>query len=420
MLVPKVPCELYSSVCGDYGTCRRDYASNYTFAFCSCRKGVRGDRCETIDKCVNKEVDCGEDPTVICALNVYDKVYCKCKQSKQAFDDTEKVCKDCECGEGSTECSFKKGKKTCDCKILYFFNGEKCEDCKCGQGSKYCSMVDGKKICDCIDYFEQRLDQCALCDCWKNGENCTFNTAGEKQCDCYPGYTMSKTGSCVAYCNSTHRCQNGGTCNTVCQCPKGTSGDFCEKVDWCDYDKCGFYDDVECLYNKTSGEGYCKCKKDKHYYEDVTKRCYECNCGDYGECIIAYDAKVCICQEGYSDYLLKCKRCDCGYASVNCSFKSLGGRLCQCKEGYAQKTKIWNYDEVDAKCAPCDCGEHGKCRYDNEEMMCECEENYKVFQGKCKECFCGYDGYCDFNSKGEKTCLCDKGFIPHNGACVRK
>ncbi|GFR07206.1 uncharacterized protein TNCT_528201 [Trichonephila clavata] len=415
----RVPCELYSSDCGDYGTCRRDYVSKNTFAFCSCRKGVRGDRCETIDKCVNKEVDCGEDPTVICALNYNDVAYCKCNKSKQAFDDSEKVCKDCDCGQGSTQCSFVNGKKTCDCKGLYFFNGEKCEDCKCGQGSKSCSMVDGKKICDCIEYFEHRLDQCALCDCWKNGENCTFNNAGEKQCDCYPGYTMSKTGSCVAFCNSTHKCQNGGTCNKVCQCPKGTSGDFCEKVDWCDYDKCGFYfDEVECLYNETSGEGYCNCKRDKHYYEEVTKRCYECNCGDYGECILAYNAKVCICQEGYADYLLKCKRCDCGYASVNCSFKALEGKLCQCKEGYAQKTRVWNYDEVDATCAPCDCGKHGKCRYDNEEMVCECDENYKAIQGKCKECFCGYDGYCDFNSNGEKTCLCDKGFIPHNGICT--
>ncbi|GFT37184.1 uncharacterized protein NPIL_539421, partial [Nephila pilipes] len=165
-------------------------------------------------------------------------------------------------------------------------------------------------------------------------------------------------------CNSTHRCQNGGTCNQVCQCPKGTSGDFCEKVDWCDYDRCGFESGVECLYNKTSTE--------------------ECNCGDFGECILAYDAKVCICQEGYADYLLNCKRCDCGYASINCSFKSLGGKLCECKEKYAQKTKVESYSEVDAWCAPCDCGEHGECHFDQEVKLCECKKNYKDFGGVCK------------------------------------
>ncbi|GFY49990.1 hypothetical protein TNIN_418541 [Trichonephila inaurata madagascariensis] len=43
---------------------------------------------------------------------------------------------------------------------------------------------------------------------------------------------------------------------------------------------------------------------------------------------------------------------------------------------------------------------------------------YNISSDVKAQCFCGYDGYCDFNSKGEKTCLCDKGFIPHNGACV--
>ncbi|PRD24552.1 UNVERIFIED_CONTAM: hypothetical protein NCL1_43425 [Trichonephila clavipes] len=111
--------------------------------------------------------------------------------------------------------------------------------------------------------------------------------------------------------------------------------------------------------------------------------------------------------------------CDCGSDALNCSFKKLGFRLCHCKEKYAQKTKKYRYDEVDAWCAPCDCGEHGKCRYDDEELVCECEENYKAYEGKCKECFCGYNGYCDFNSEGEKICHCDYGYSLDEGICNR-
>ncbi|GFS94857.1 uncharacterized protein NPIL_104901 [Nephila pilipes] len=413
----RIPCK-YGD-CGRYGSCHADYLVDDPEKFCWCREGVRGDRCEIIDKCVNKEVDCGDDPTATCELNLSENVYCKCNVKDQAFDNSSKVCRDCKCGPRSSSCEFRNGTKLCKCQVGYFYNGEKCEDCNCGDASTSCYMANGNKICECIDYFEQKFNQCALCDCGKTGENCTFNAAGEKQCDCYPGFILTKTGNCVASCNSTQRCQNGGTCNKVCECPKGTSGDFCETVDWCDYYKCGYTNDVECLYNRTSTEGYCRCKKDKHYYEETTRRCYECDCGPYGECILAYDAKVCICEENYSDYLLKCKRCYCGFDAVNCSFKSGGDKLCHCKEKYAQKTKISGYTEIDAWCAPCDCGEHGKCRFDNEEQVCECDEHYKVYEGKCKQCFCGYDGYCDFNSKGEKTCHCDYGYSSFEGICMR-
>ncbi|GFY69655.1 uncharacterized protein TNIN_18641 [Trichonephila inaurata madagascariensis] len=412
----RIPCK-YGD-CGRYGSCHTDFFLDDPVRFCWCRQGVRGDRCEIIDVCVNKDVDCGDDPTASCELDLNDNAYCKCSEKDQIFDYDAKICRDCKCGARSMYCEFKNSTKICNCQVGYYFDGEKCKDCNCGDAAESCYLVNGNKICECIDYFAQRFNQCALCDCGKNGENCSFDASGEKQCDCFPGFSMGNNGRCVALCNSTHECQNGGTCNKICQCPKGTSGDFCEKVDWCDYDKCGFMDDVECLYNKTSTEGYCKCKKNKHYYEETTRRCYECNCGDFGECILAYDAKVCICQEGYADYLLNCKRCDCGSDALNCSFKSLGKRLCHCKEKYAQKTKKYRYDDVDTWCAPCDCGEHGKCRYDDEELVCECEENYKAYKGKCKECFCGYNGYCDFNSEGEKTCHCDYGYSPDEGICT--
>ncbi|GFQ98755.1 hypothetical protein TNCT_532291, partial [Trichonephila clavata] len=66
----------------------------------------------------------------------------------------------------------------------------------------------------------------------------------------------------------------------------------------------------------------------------------------------------------------------------------------------------------------CDCGEHGKCHYNESQKVCECEEHYRVFKGECRECFCGYRGSCNLDSQGEKICNCDYGFSPHEGICM--
>ncbi|GFV43931.1 hypothetical protein TNCV_1669461 [Trichonephila clavipes] len=70
-------------------------------------------------------------------------------------------------------------------------------NCNCGDAAVSCYLVNGNKICECINYFAQRFNQCALCDCGKNGENCSFDASGEKQCECFPGFSMGNNGRCV-------------------------------------------------------------------------------------------------------------------------------------------------------------------------------------------------------------------------------
>lgn len=214
-------------------------------------------------------------------------------------------------------------------------------------------------------------------------------------------------------CNEINKCKNGGICNKVCQCPKGTSGNFCEEVDWCENYRCGSTDEVECLYNETSTQGFCKCKKSRHLYDDNTKTCKECDCGYYGECTIMENVKKCNCKKGFAQYKFQCLPCECGFGTIKCLLKAYQKKVCVCEEKYAQRTYWGN-----AQCQPCDCGDHGECRYDDDKKICECEEHYKEFRGECRECFCGYKGSCKFDFRGEKICSCDYGFSSHKGMCI--
>ncbi|GIZ03001.1 EGF-like domain-containing protein, partial [Caerostris extrusa] len=294
----------------------------------------------------------------------------------------------CVCGSNSTGCQFRKGAKECFCKKNTFNNGMLCEECQCGIGSVGCKNETGEKVCACYEAYKQCFDKCERCDCGLDGGNCSFSDAGEKQCSCPPGFTMPKaTGICTQVCNATQMCQNGGTCvqgEQVCACTEDYTGDWCQTPKWCLTTPCGQNDEVLCRWNDTSRKGYCECRKPKHYYIEETRKCYECNCGENGECILAYDAKVCICQEGYADYLLNCKPCNCGSHSTNCSFYSGGEVMCHCEEGYKQKTVSWW--SVPDSCAPCDCGSRGATTATRK--VCDCEDKYRELNGECRECDC--------------------------------
>ncbi|GFV43928.1 uncharacterized protein TNCV_1669431 [Trichonephila clavipes] len=88
----RIPCK-YGD-CGRYGSCHTDFFLNDPVKFCWCREGVRGDRCEIIDVCVNKDVDCGDDPTASCELDLNAKAYCKCSEKDQIFDYDAKICRE--------------------------------------------------------------------------------------------------------------------------------------------------------------------------------------------------------------------------------------------------------------------------------------------------------------------------------------
>ncbi|CAL1296937.1 unnamed protein product [Larinioides sclopetarius] len=431
--------------CGIYGTCDK-------YSFCRCLERVSGDYCEVIEKCRN--MDCGTGTN--CTLGSDGEAHCKCQDLDLGFDYKSKICKACECGDHSEGCEFRNGEKQCECSINYFHSGDKCEACNCGDlskgcelrdgkkecfcplnyttigdkcqkcscgiGSYHCKMEEGKTKCLCYETYNQRKNKCEFCDCGVHGGNCSFADTGEKQCHCKPGFKMLKeTGFCAeVVCNDTNTCQNGGVCQEgLCKCHEDYAGAWCETPKWCMHSRCmNDRDKVECIWDRAKREGRCECKEPYHIYREEDRSCEKCDCGRDGRCMMTERGeKVCICDKGYADYLLQCKRCDCGYYSTNCSFDWLGKKLCQCVEGRKQQNSKTYWDDDLASCVSCDCGENGTCRFDEEKKVCDCDENYKVHNGICRECNCGPYGFCSFDSDGNKVCTCDFGYSVLDGRC---
>ncbi|CAL1299208.1 unnamed protein product [Larinioides sclopetarius] len=217
-------------------------------------------------------------------------------------------------------------------------------------------------------------------------------------------------------CNYTNPCQNDGICSRgQCSCPKDYSGPRCETPTWCTWGRCGYGSDVECVWNRIRQEGYCRCTKRNYHYLSKDRKCHECDCGGHGSCQEVDDMLVCKCNVKYALKASKCESCDCGPWSEGCSFDSNGEKKCQCPRDYASKTKKWS--EQGATCEYCYCGESGRCSWDGEEKLCDCDDGYRLFNGKCKKCRCGQFGVCTLSESGEKKCSCDDGYAEVYGEC---
>ncbi|GFS65425.1 uncharacterized protein NPIL_76041 [Nephila pilipes] len=210
--------------------------------FCRCRRDVHGDRCEIIEKCMNKDVDCGQDPTVTCELYQSGDVYCKCSVKNQFFDQSTKVCKECNCGEASESCSLVNGTKICHC-IKYF--EQRLDQCAPGKRELffeifvllYAVLVNLMEIMDGIDdentfllddelhsdtdtdissnYLDYSSDDSCKCFCGYHGY-CDFDSRGYKTCHCDYGFSVNK-GLCVQEISVTviEKHQDGFLCFSI-------------------------------------------------------------------------------------------------------------------------------------------------------------------------------------------------------------
>ncbi|GFW01903.1 hypothetical protein TNCV_3028741 [Trichonephila clavipes] len=289
------------------------------------------------------------------------------------------------------------------------------------QFEDHCSTAN---IFHVIGTFRRLLNP-TKCQCsYLNSINCSFNAAGEKICTCKPSYIQSPSGWCISRCDggSGSKCENGGTCNNgTCHCPKGTTGDYCQNVDWCEDFRCGNHYETMCVYDPETTMGKCKCRDYNSVYDDKVKNCFDCDCGPFGNCTFVNGSKICKCPEGYSLYDSKCEKCDCGKDESTLCILRYTYKECRCKKNYSERTGYFPKYGRDTRCAYCNCGDHGKCFFDFGDKRCICEENYLELFGKCEECVCGKHGTCKFRENdGKKVCSCDYGYAEQNGKCVRK
>ncbi|XP_054718102.1 neurogenic locus notch homolog protein 1-like [Uloborus diversus] len=273
---------------------------------------------------------------------------------------------------------------------------------------------------------------------------CKYNIEEqEPYCDCEDENQVyiEKNRKCRTTCSDDddeRSCKFEAECEETekghfCSCPKGTSGDFCEKVDKCQnktelWKLCGKSKNVKCSYNVENKDAYCFCDDESQKFNEATKKCTttcdaDTACFNKGTCPTTEDPAFCKCGEGFSGD--RCEVIDvctgenplCGdEKDVDCVYDAETDKpVCKCKEGkefdYTTKTCREQCDKVTKPCQnemACLPDEQGKnfCQCNNTLSGDFCDT---VNACKVKD-FCGtgsgVDCVYDSNSETNAACKC--------------
>ncbi|PRD35267.1 UNVERIFIED_CONTAM: hypothetical protein NCL1_12049 [Trichonephila clavipes] len=296
------------------------------------------------------------------------------------------------------------------------------------------------------------------CDCGR-GFNCTFSLFNSRRrrvnCICTEGYYNSG-GSCYAICNSTHPCQNGGTCQDGrCKCMDRTWGDFCEDIEGCG--ECTPRQVVDCVYDQKTKEHACLCKSRSLEYDYIEKVCKPCPCGEgickYTRPFVKLELH-CDCNEGYKEFRARCKTSvklvECqgprrhitlgenyltwqmdrrisrnirlkAFNRLSSSDATITGKYPVCRE-----CKNWPiYWLLDSPRK--DCRTLSAVSFERYHLVllplqrqpvpirCVCQQLIEFLP----ECDCGPNSSCEIDQKtGERICKCEDGFVAREGRCI--
>ncbi|GFY44809.1 tenascin-X [Trichonephila inaurata madagascariensis] len=420
--------------------------------------------------------DCGDG---ICSFKDGQK-HCVCEKTFVFKKSTEK-CEKCDCGKGEEECYFdNENNKNCRCHEGYKpFKDTQCVECNCGENGDCDLNEKGQKVCRCHDGFAVKTkNKNTTCvetcesddDCENSGKckdknsvkfcECVSGTTGDKcesitecvtgtyrlceesggectlkdsivECACEPKKLDQTLKMCREKCGENKDCSNEAECkDNLCQCKKGTSGDDCSTIDNCKQLNCEGIN-AECIYNKTIGNGTCKCNDGNFLY--VNNKCVE-KCKTKEDCThgAACEAELCRCLPGTSGD--KCEKND-GCAELNC--EDIKGKCvydikekkatCECTDK--------EYVYKDKKCIAKWCLENCKndvsiCSYLKGTGVCLCKDikkyydyatdTCKVAKKEEKKCTndCGPLGWCFKKDKDTEECRCDPKFaVAVKGKC---
>ncbi|KAI8498200.1 hypothetical protein Bbelb_241440 [Branchiostoma belcheri] len=194
-------------------------------------------------------------------------------------------------------------------------------------------------------------------ECHGNNGGCNHNcvnTDGSYRCECWRGYELSGSRTCVEIneCES-YPCLNGGTCRDLndtyrCDCVQGWTGRNCQT----DVNECATY----------GGQGPCD--------------------PNHGVCRNLPGSYSCWCQVGYElkNEQYECKDVDeCKNGTGPCDHicrDMLGSYRCSCRDGYELGSDGFScVDADDCRSNPCENG--ATCHDGNRTYSCECPSGYK-------------------------------------------
>ncbi|MBR6411749.1 MAG: hypothetical protein IKS41_01135 [Alphaproteobacteria bacterium] len=243
-----------------------------------------------------------------------------------------------------------------------------------------------------------------------------FGISAQAGISCAKGY-INYNGACIKKLD----CKNGGKQEGYsCTCPKGWTGELCQKAATCPYK------DTKC------STGYHATGKTCKTGNKTVIQCAVNECKDYPhmKCPTGYTSTG-TCQSGKTKRY-KCDACAKGYIRYNgqcikkLDCKNGGkqkGNSCTCPEGWtgSKCDKAASCPYKDTKCAK---GYHetGKTCKTGKKTVKECKAN--ACEGYTyTKCPTGYasTGSCQSGKTTKYKCdACAKGYIRYNGQCIKK
>ncbi|KAI8778862.1 protein crumbs, partial [Biomphalaria glabrata] len=473
-------CQGQPSPCYNGASCSNTFGS----FMCSCALGYTGQMCESeINECLSQP--CYFQGTCVDLINNY---RCECLDGFQGMQ-CETVVRQCVvqnlCGDNGICIDKIEGGYQCFCKPGYY--GDHCElivnlclSQPCLNGAT-CTNYGVRYTCSCLPGFsgincENDIEECASSPCQNNG-TCVEPTLNSYQCQCAPGYTGTQCqqdiddcatkpcrvyqvcidlvngfrcecpiGTSGNYCepNNTSDCRhipcsNGGTCMSkdnvfVCICPASYTGDFCTSaLDICEPSPC--QNGGSCIaVNQTMHECVCLVNYSGPNCETLVSDCLKSPCQNGGTCVDVMassnsssmsflntteskkDMFVCVCHSNSTGTLCEnvveaCSSSPC-LNGGNCSSFSSKDYHCDCAVGWEGPTCSENINEC-LFTSPV-CQNNGTCTDQAPGFICKCGSEWTGDQCDedvvdCQPDTCQNGGTC-IEGSGNYTCVCTLGY----------
>ncbi|XP_055944191.1 neurogenic locus notch homolog protein 1-like [Argiope bruennichi] len=401
---------------------------------CTCIEPWTGETCEENSCTFNPCKNSGQ-----CQV-VENQFKCTCIEPWTGETCEKNPCTSYPCKNGGA-CKLNTQSFSCDC--VPPFQGELCEIGPCSwnpcQNEGICSVEGSGFKCICKPEFKGILCEIAVgtstsvatesssmmttvltstipsCYCGPATESCQFDSFGEKNCICSPGY-IPVIGYCTeCKCGANQDCFLKANNEPDCSCIFG----YVEKLEdgavTCL--KCNCHETQICFVND-EGNADCRCASGQieKIDDQGVKSCLSCYCPHEHECHLDESGNTaCRCPKGKIEQniygLRSCVHCYC-HETQECFLNEAGSVNCRCPTGYIEKM-----EKGVKTCIECDCGVYGICSLVEEEKKCTCAPSSAELDGKCVECDCGLDGLCRFES-GQKKCVCRPKTIERDGKCV--